>query len=308
MLSKLFIKICSISPLLSRPLLRQYLHRVGWVPAGTQWILLDLKNRLIPSRSIRTVSLGYGLRLEIDLSNAMGREIYYHGAHEPEIASFLSNFLKPGMTFVDVGANVGEVTMLAAHLVGNQGKVYAVEVSPNTLPRLRRNLALNELANVEIVEAAICDRDDPVSFYLGKGMDSGSSSISQPHDYFGEMLTVPGMRLDTLASSRSLHRIDCIKMDIEGAEMAALRGCERLLAGPYPPVVIFEYHRDVASRMGWTLDEASGLLRNYGYTVELLTGKERDAMRSNIIATPPDSGVRVASDTIGERSSCVSGG
>src|SRR5262245_17183101 len=256
MLGNVLIKIGSFFPALTRPLLRMYLHRIGSVPSGGRWALNELERRLIPRQSIRTISIGQGLRLEIDLANAMGREVYYHGASEPEIAKFLRSFLQPGMVFVDAGANLGEITVLGAKLVGDKGKVFAVEISPNTLPRLRRNVALNHLANVEFVEAAICDGDGPVTFYLGRGTDSGSSSLSQPHDYGGEMISVPGLRLDSLAKSKELPRVHCIKMDIEGAEMAALRGCEELLTGPYPPVLIFEYHRVVAQRMGWTLDQA----------------------------------------------------
>jgi FkbM family methyltransferase len=240
----------------------------------------------LPNPSEQIVALESGLRLEIDVASSMGRDIYYYGSHESELAQFLTRVLKPGMTIVDGGANIGEITVLAAQLVGPTGRVLSVEASPLTLPRLRRNITLNNLINVDVIEAAICDSNKSVDFYLGHGRDSGSSSLNQPHDYQGKRLVVPGMRLDSYLESHGIPVIDCIKLDIEGCELAAVRGCERILASANPPIIVFEYHPEVALRAAWTMADIRDYLGRFNYVLRTLAPLDSRREVTNVVASP----------------------
>lgn len=219
---------------------------------------------------MRVVRLGRGARLEVDLSSAMGREVYYFGSTGSEVAGLLRRVLRSGMTFVDAGANMGEFTVRAAGRVGPLGRVVALEASPATADHLRRNVGLNRLENVRVVEAAVFEHDGPQTFHLGRGPDSGSSSLSTPHDHSGESITVEGISLDALARREAIDRVDCIKLDVEGAELPALRGAVGLLGGASPPLVVLEYHPAVSSRAGWSLDDLRCFLEGLDYRLHVV--------------------------------------
>lgn len=254
---------------LSRPLLRGYLRAGGIVPERGRWVAARLKRELTPGRSARVVGIGDGLRLSVDPNGTIGREIYFHGSYEPDLVRFLRRSLGPGMVVIDAGANLGELTVRAARLVGPGGAVVAIEAAPATLENLRHNVALNKLANVRVVAAAVGESDDPQTFFLGSEEDSLTSSLSPPHDFEGKSVTVEGIRIDRLAGREGLGRLDLIKLDVEGAELAALRGAGEILAR-WAPLVVFEYNHEVAQRAGWDLLEVAELLRPLGYSLHEL--------------------------------------
>lgn len=285
MLGDGLIALCRRLAPVARPLLRQYLLRVGYVPERARWVVDRLERELTPERSTRVVGVGKGVRLEVDLASAMGRAVYYHGSHEPELVAFLRATLRPGMNVLDVGANIGEVALLAAKLVKPAGRVLAVEASPATAARLRRNVALNGASNVEIVEAAAASQTGHVSLMLGSDIDSGSTSLAEPHDFTGEVLEVKAVRLDTLLAARGLS-VHLIKLDIEGAELLALEGLHAALQRAERPIVVFEYHRDVAARMGWTLEDAAERIAPHGYRLCETFGLDHSGTRMNVVARP----------------------
>lgn len=264
--------ILTAYPPLGRLLLRAYGRTVFRVPARARWLWGALQAELTPPGSIRTVRLGSGLRMRVDAGTVQGGVIYYRGCGDPALARFLRQTLRPGMTVVDGGANIGEFTLRSARLVGPRGKVYALEPSSETFPDLEFNVALNRLENVRPLRLAVSDTDGPVSFY-SRGRASGAASLFAA-TAAGEAETVPGTMLDTLAETEKLDGIDLIKLDVEGAEFAACRGMSRLLSGPRPPVVVFEYHAEVARSNGWGLADVCAFFRSRGYRVRHLNNDE----------------------------------
>jgi len=96
----------------------------------------------------------------------IGREIFYYGSYEPHLVKVFQQVVQPGATCIDAGANLGELTVRLAKLVGQEGTVYAMEASQETVEDLRYNVALNHLSNVCVIWAAICDSDAAQTFYL----------------------------------------------------------------------------------------------------------------------------------------------
>ncbi len=96
------------------------------------------------------------LKINIPKSGS-GSLIYYQGFSEIETATFVSSFLRPGMTFIDVGAHIGEYTLLAAKLVGDAGQVHAFEPQPSLFPLLQDGIQLNEFSHVTANQLALCD-------------------------------------------------------------------------------------------------------------------------------------------------------
>jgi FkbM family methyltransferase len=170
-----------------------------------------------------------------DPADFIQMRILYFGFWEPNISAAIEAILRPGDVFVDVGANVGYETLLGAHLVGNYGRVVAIEASPSTCEILERNLRENRTSNVRLVAAAVSDDPGEILLYEGSPINRGTATTVQSANTTGrESHTVPCLPLDQILTPDEIARVRLIKMDIEGAELPVLR---RLLTTLelYPP-------------------------------------------------------------------------
>lgn len=164
--------------------------------------------------------------------------------YEPGVSARISSLLKPGMTFCDVGANLGIFTLLASRLVGPQGRVFAFEPIPENYTVLDRNIKLNDATNVSLICKAVSDKNGTTPIFLS--IDSGSHSISsKPATSNGNQLDVEMVRLDSMSE---IPRIDLLKIDVEGAELEVLAGLGELSV----PNVILEYNAECIVARGMT--------------------------------------------------------
>ena len=101
----------------------------------------------------RVCDLYFGAKISLDLGDFLQRYIYFFGFWEPNISCAVTDILKPGDVFVDIGAHVGYDTLLAASVVGRSGSVYSFEADPNTYASLAANINMNKLTNVTMGES-----------------------------------------------------------------------------------------------------------------------------------------------------------
>jgi len=173
------------------------------------------------------------------------------GWYEKPSAEYVAALVRPGMTAFDVGSHVGYYTLLLARGAGPRGRVIAFEPNPVNVAHLKQHLRLNNIDNVEIVEAAVSDRN-------GTGFFSGENAAGKLSSTGTFVKTV---RLD------DYPRPDLIKMDIEGEETAALRGSENILAERH--AVWF-----IAVHEGPAYTECPALLASRKYTLHWVTHGE----------------------------------
>lgn len=195
--------------------------------------------------------------------------IYYQGASEPEIAHFIRHFLKPGMVFVDVGAHLGEYTLLAATILEGSGYVHAFEPRPDTFEILMRNARLNRCRNIAAHANAVWHEN---GFCLFERTPDPSVSVLRPRGSTadgGRLIRVNAVTLDQYFANSQFIKPTLIKVDVEGAELYVFRGGRSLLTLPPPeaPVLIFEYGPANTGAFGYSADEICGLLRELGYTI-----------------------------------------
>jgi FkbM family methyltransferase len=131
--------------------------------------------------------------------------------------------ISSGDVVLDVGAGIGTETLPFARMVGDRGHVVAVEAHPDTFAVLKRVCGLNQLHNVDLVQAAVMDTTEPVT------MSNLPPELNYENKVGGEGVTVPARTLDDLIHDFDLSRVDFLKMNIEGAELAALRGASGCL-------------------------------------------------------------------------------
>jgi FkbM family methyltransferase len=219
------------------------------------------------------------LGLDDELSAAVphsgaGALIYYQGSSSPGLAALIRRVLRPGMTFFDVGAHLGEFTLRAARRVQPGGQVHAFEANPELADLLARNVRLNALQDVHIASTAVADRDGEVEFELGVETAMSSlraSSAPTPAPQVARHMRVPAVSLDTYQSGIG-RNVDLVKIDVEGAEEKVLLGARRLLALPDPsaPMLVLEVSGRNYERFGTTPAHVFGLLHDYGYALHRL--------------------------------------
>ena len=189
------------------------------------------------------------------------------GSYEAFELRLFTESLATGMVVVDVGANVGYYTLIAARVVGEQGRVFAFEPDPRTLAALSTNVAANGLHNVTVIGKAASDGEGDCEMYLDSSANRSSLYRSASLDRVTRR-----ERIETTRVDKVLGRLeaDVVKMDIEGGEPAALRGMRRSLK---PETVLFlEFAPPVLASAGTDADEFRELLLDQFASVEMIAG------------------------------------
>jgi len=223
--------------------------------------------RVAPLRQ-RIIPFDLDLRIEVRSIDRLGRRIYLDGYSDPELAVFLDAFLRPGMTYFDVGAHFGQFTLMAAKRVGPSGSVHAFEPTSETYAQLARNVELNGFDAVCVNHAAVFDAPGEMELNLcetGKGEFNSLGAPQRPADEVHGVEVVPTVALDGYCEARGVAGIDLMKIDVEGAERKAVRGGRRTLGGDDAPVLLVEFNESTCRSMGYTTLELRRDLEELGY-------------------------------------------
>jgi FkbM family methyltransferase len=223
-------------------------------------------------------------------------EMWSGGRFEEHELEFILSVLEPGMTFVDVGANVGMFAILGAKKV-KHGRVLAFEPTSWTYERLLKNVKLNGLENITTERAALGDRLGNTILHVNARGKDGLNSLGKPCHPDCEVVSKELVRMTTLDESlheRGIESVDVIKMDVEGAELLVFRGATRQLSMNPGPLVLFE-NTFLSRGLDYHPVEQLWFLQKYGYllfTIDSDTGKvspRRHGMahNTNIIAVKP---------------------
>jgi FkbM family methyltransferase len=226
----------------------------------------------------------------VDLRTPHGRRLFAYGFGEPS-ARAMQALLRPGDVVIDRGANIGLFTVLAAAQVGNRGKVVACEPSPATMELLRANVDDNGLDWVQLREVALAEAHGRLQMQVFEP-GAGDSSFAPADTAAGTEVEVEVTTLDAIAASIA-GEVGLVKLDVEGAELRALRGAAGLLQGPRPDFII-ELEPEHLTRQGCSVAEVQELFAdaNYvGYSIadrlERLPGAwTRPAGDPNIVVRP----------------------
>src|SRR3954468_13201672 len=198
-----------------------------------------------------------------DLRDPLMREVCLTGRYEPQETMLLQQLLRPGMTFVDVGANWGYFTLLGAHLVGPDGRVVCVEADPAACRSLSANIAKNALSHVRIVAAAASDKPGVVMVQAyDDGRDGWSNAgVTLATSGTSRKLQIETKPLDMILDAAGVGHVDLLKMDIEGAESRALSGLQRHLATGVIDRIVLELHPMQLEVLGSSVTDVMSLLR-----------------------------------------------
>lgn len=191
------------------------------------------------------------------------RESIEGGAlYESEISALFASVLREGDTVLDVGANVGWFTLLSAAMVGPSGRVIALEPAPGNILKLRDNVSLNKLTNVDIRETAVSDSMDDSILYLNPHGNGGHALWDMQE---GKAIPVTTMTLDSLM----LNKVRLVKIDTEGHEVRVLAGAHKLLSEVRPAYVVAELHEPGLHAFGDSQASLRKMMTAHGYDTYL---------------------------------------
>ncbi|MFG2720687.1 FkbM family methyltransferase [Streptomyces sp. NPDC048416] len=207
-----------------------------------------------------------GARFAVDTQDLIQRYLYLFGVWEPHMTHWLRRRLRPGDTFIDVGANIGVFSVLASRLVGGTGHVVAIEASPAFHRRLLQNADLNHCDNIRALNAAVSDERRTLTFVLASSDNMGANSIvpyDGPAESVFEMEAAP---LSDILEPDEVATARVIKIDVEGAEGGAVRGLAPVLGDLRPDVEIaIEVTPERMAQLGDSADELLDTLRAHGF-------------------------------------------
>lgn len=202
---------------------------------------------------------------------------FLESAQEDPTTHCLRSLVEPESVFVDVGANVGYFSLLAAK---RGATVVSYEPTPNVFARLSENMALNRL-NANLVNAAVMDRAGTISFHL-------SSDDPEANSLFGDgaEITVPAVSLDDDLKRRGVGRVHLLKIDAEGAEPLVLDGARELLSSPHAPAIVIEVNPFALAPGGYRAEDIYDRLRSHGYSFRAIESWTYNGCPSaNVLAT-----------------------
>jgi len=207
-----------------------------------------------------------GIRMEFLFDCQLSRLIYCENFEWAE-RQFIRQFLKPGDTFVDVGANIGLFTLIAAKTVGPKGRVIAFEPTPQVYRRLNFNIQLNSLKKVIARQEALSDEDGVFPFNMSDdGFDAWNSFASPIGGQSFRKAVVNCRKWDRLADELDLlGKVQLMKIDVEGWETHVLNGAGVSLGRGDAPVLLVEFTDAAAQSAGSSCKELYLKLRELGY-------------------------------------------
>lgn len=231
-----------------------------------------------------------GYKMKIDISNDVGRKIFFTGFYEePETVFCLKNIDKDDI-LIDVGANVGYFSLLfAQQTVIGEGEVYSIDPIPSNIEKLVFNARVNGFNNINIIQNAMGEEKSQLDFYIKKD-NAYSSFANNSNSEVEEKIIVEVSTLDIFLEKNNINNIKILKIDTEGAEGMVLNGAKKSLQNGLFKYIIIELSNEHLNHFNTNNTEIDTLLKSFGYTPytatlngDLIKNMNTDNVSGNLI-------------------------
>lgn len=202
---------------------------------------------------------GFDIRFPVRFSR------YYPTDYEPYLFQFLKKNCHEGYTFLDCGAHIGLFSVVGSRIVGERGKVVSFEPMPSIRAVLENTISINNCSNVTVRPEAVSSKIGEARFFDTGNVASNANSLVQQDRHAGN-ITVPVTTIDQVRAEMNL-RINCIKIDVEGAEYDLLRGASKTLRSDRP-VLFLSLHPTALNNANVSLSEIWAFLNSNRYSLE----------------------------------------
>lgn len=242
------------------PVVAGYVNSLEFARRGLQ--------RLDPARQPKLAQFD-GFKIYADPADLQIGQHVLAGAYEPEVAAVFHGLLRPGMAVIDIGANIGYFSMLAASLVGPTGAVLAIEPNPANIRLLEASRRANGFHHVTTAQVA-AGREIGLLMLNTTHSNGTTSDFGDDIDMLLAAQTVACVPVDTLVAGWGNKRVALLKIDVEGAEYNALLGANALIARDRP-VIVSEFAPDMMPNIsGVDGPTYLRLLTGHGYTLSVI--------------------------------------
>lgn len=233
--------------------------------------------RLVRAALRTDVASVLGHRMRLDVNDRA--ELSINGIYEPLTTDLVRAEIAAGAVVLDIGANIGYYTLIFAKCVGPKGHVFAFEPEPGNFALLQENVSANGYRNVTLSRLAVSDRTGRARLYVDAG-NAGDCRIYDSQDN-RPSIEIETTRLDDYFASPP-DRIDLIKMDIQGAESAALRGMLGLLEKHRQVKLVVEFWPYGLRLFGTDPEEFLRMLCGAGFSLWNLNERRGGLLRTGV--------------------------
>jgi FkbM family methyltransferase len=211
-----------------------------------------------------------GSKMYLNLKDkGISTDLIAFGIREHLVTNAIKKLLKKGEIVVDIGANIGYYALLGAKLVGEEGKVFAIEPVVENIEILKKNILLNNYSNIEVFKLAIGDKNQEGEIYLSE-YSNLASLIDRKKFETGEKIKkekVKIVTLDKFLEDKPLP--DLVRMDVEGYEYEVIKGMENLLKTKKSFKIFAEIHLDNSPESKERIFEILDILAHYGFKLKI---------------------------------------
>lgn len=248
----------------------------GWPLARGKGVLMKLFGPRLRGREFH-MEVEPGVLVPARLDDYVILWSFMHGYASDPAVRLSRQLLQPGDVAFDIGANTGLWSLGAARRVGQPGQVHAFEPVPDNHQRFLSNLRLNAISNIMLQRLGLSDKAGTATFYAASNGNSGMGSLA-PQQGVDQAIEIALTTLDNYCREQGIERIDWMKIDVEGAELLALRGGAAVLSREHAPALMFEVDDSSAAAFGSSGAAVKSLLRDYGYQIFRYDGRRLHAV------------------------------
>lgn len=240
-----------------------YIYHFKFPFKGEKYFSAFLKKVSLDAKTFKK-KLHTGQLINLKAEDHIQRTLLWYGFYEKDSILKWEQFIQDDSVVIDIGANIGYYTLIAANKAG-KGWVHCFEPVTISYEALQQNIQLNHLTNVTANAVGISNSEALQTYYISSADNRGMSGMKHPENFSGLVEKKQTITLDSYAIKNNLSRIDLIKIDIEGNELNALKGMQTILTQNRPALFI-EVIKEHLTKFGTGIDEVYAFLQSYGYT------------------------------------------
>jgi len=257
---------------------RSMLVKFGYSKIGSKLI-----KAVREKQSLKWYDVGYGVKMYLDITNPYTWDLAEEREHEDKVKKTFVKNIREGDTVIDVGANIGEFSLIASKKVGSKGKVISIDPLKQAVIWLEKNYTLNGFSNYEILEKAVGNKTGTTTLY--KRSVSSETGIIDPDITEKKLVSSGKILIDTIDNiihSRNIGRVEMLKIDVEGFEYEVLCGCKDSFKDNKIKKIICEIHSSYLQKKGLDEKMIYSLLKENGFSITVL---DTNVDRPHIMAT-----------------------
>ena len=233
-----------------------------------------IKRALLTLNTEKTIQVnGYSMSV-IPNDKGISLELLLFKTHEPLTTKLTIKELRNGMVCVDIGSNIGYYALLESKIVGKNGKIFAIEPSPENFNYLNNNLKLQNFSNTETYQIAIGNQDGTAKLTVGN--KSNHSKVITEYQTIPnglDVISVPIKKLDTFVQEQNISKIDFVRMDVEGFELNVIEGMKNVLRKLRPMIQVEVHKKFLGAKNTKKLLE---IFKDEGYDIKHYVSKDME--------------------------------